>query len=395
MPSEWRSVALSELAEFRSGGTPNKATDSYWGGSIPWVTARDMKSMRLDGVRQSLTNKGAGAVRVVPAGTVLVLVRGMSLFKDLPVVLCDQPVAFNQDIKALVAHDAIDPEYLAFALVARKAEILRFVESAGHGTGRLDTDLLKATPVPVPPRKEQERIAEVLRTWEIATQKSKRIIELRERQYLGLRHELIDWSSGLQQPLSGALKPVSRATPKPEVPYRALSVRSHGKGTFERVVDNPSAVSMDTLYVVRGGDIIVNITFAWEGAIALVPVEHDACLVSHRFPAFVPITSEVNAQYLRHALRMPRFTYLLGVVSPGGAGRNRVLNKRDFLELKVPLPDLDKQIRIAAVLDDAERAIDTEVKYQQLLERQTRGLMQKLLTGEWRVVGSAKKKAGI
>ena len=111
----WKSVAISDLASFQSGGTPNKGEPSYWGGPIPWVTVRDVKVMRLNGVGESLTTAGADTVRIVPAGTILILVRGMGLFKDLPVVLCDREVTFNQDIKALVPKDGIDSEYLAFA----------------------------------------------------------------------------------------------------------------------------------------------------------------------------------------------------------------------------------------------------------------------------------------
>lgn len=82
---------------------------------------------------------------------------------------------------------------------------------------------------------------------------------------------------------------------------------------------------------------------------------------------------------------MPRFNYLLGVVSPGGAGRNRVLNKSDFLELDIPTPSLKAQDRVAEILDEAEKAIETEQLSLNALLRQKRGLMQKLLTGEWRV----------
>lgn len=380
----WKSVAVSELATFYSGGTPNKEQSSYWGGTIPWVTIKDMKAMRLNGVGESLTEKGATTVRTVPAGTILVLVRGMGLFKDLPVVLCDRPVTFNQDIKALVAKEGVDSEYLAFALIARKRDILRHVDSAGHGTGRLDTDLLKSTPLPLPPLPEQRKIAEILRTWDESIERASLVIKLRQAQYLGLRNRLINWSSDPRKSLQSLLDPVSRPVPRPTESYRALSIRSHGKGTFTRNVADPTSVDMDTLFIAREGDLIVNITFAWEGAIALIPQEHDGCLVSHRFPTFVPISRRVSARYLRHALRMPRFTYLLGLVSPGGAGRNRVLNKGDFLELEVPAPELNKQALIASALDIAETAIAKASEYRDSLTRQKRGLMQKLLTGEWR-----------
>lgn len=238
--------------------------------------------------------------------------------------------------------------------------------------------------LPFPALDAQRKIAAILRTWDEAIENHLRLSELRKRQYLGLRNYLINWSNN-QRAVKGFLKPVSRPVSKPTSGYRALSIRSHGKGTFDRYVEDPESIEMDTLYVVKSGDVIVNITFAWEGAVALVPREHDGCLVSHRFPTFVPEIERVDARYLRHVLRMARFTHLLGIVSPGGAGRNRVLSKSDFLDLTVPLPPLDQQQRIAMILDDAENAISAEEKYLSALKRQKRGLMQKLLTGGWRV----------
>lgn len=202
---------------------------------------------------------------------------------------------------------------------------------------------------------------------------------------MGLRDKLIEWSNPYASALTDVVDPILRPVSRPNEPYDAVSIRSHGKGTFTRRVDNPELVEMETLFEVRAGDIVVNITFAWEGAIALVPPEHDGHLVSHRFPTFVPNPEKVNPRFLRHALRTARFTHLLGLVSPGGAGRNRVLNKRDFLNLEVPTPSLERQAKVAAALDLAELHIQRSTKFHASLLRQKRGLMQKLLTGEWRV----------
>jgi type I restriction enzyme, S subunit len=75
----------------------------------------------------------------------------------------------------------------------------------------------------------------------------------------------------------------------------------------------------------------------------------------------------------------------LGLVSPGGAGRNRVLSKGDFLRIKVELPSLEEQQRIAGVLETCDREIELLEKQLAALREQKRGLMQKLLTGEVRV----------
>lgn len=268
----------------------------------------------------------------------------------------------------------------------------RINELAGGGTRqRVSTSELRQLKLLTPEIDKQSKIAEILQTWDEAIQCANRLVESYENQYLGLRCKLIDWSSGNRAALRTFLSPVVRPTPRPDSPYRALSIRSHGKGTYERIVEKPDDVDMDTLYVARAGDIIVNITFAWEGAVALVPQEHDGGLVSHRFPTFVPITGKGDARFLRHILRMRRFTYLLGTVSPGGAGRNRVLSKRDFLDLEIPLPTTEEQARIAAILDDAENAIAAEMKLRNAFIRQKRSLMQKLLTGEWQVKVESKR----
>ena len=65
------------------------------------------------------------------------------------------------------------------------------------------------------------------------------------------------------------LEPDFRAVPKPAQYYLALGVRSHGKGTFQKPNSDPEKIAMDTLYEVHRDDLIVNITFAWEGAIAI------------------------------------------------------------------------------------------------------------------------------
>src|SRR5689334_3343414 len=115
MRKGWKSKPISEIASCYSGGTPSKANPAFWCGPIPWVTAKDMKGMRLNGVIDSLTETGAKEVRIAPKGAVLILVRGMGLFKDLPVVLCDRPVAFNQDIKALVPNADMLSEFFAYS----------------------------------------------------------------------------------------------------------------------------------------------------------------------------------------------------------------------------------------------------------------------------------------
>ncbi|MET0254112.1 MAG: restriction endonuclease subunit S, partial [Terrimicrobiaceae bacterium] len=75
---------------------------------------------------------------------------------------------------------------------------------------------------------------------------------------------------------------------------------------------------MEELYEVREGDLIVNITFAWEGAIAIAGNEDAGALVSHRFPTFAFIPGISAAGFFRHVMAQRWFREPLSLISPGG-----------------------------------------------------------------------------
>ncbi|MBY5337335.1 restriction endonuclease subunit S [Rhizobium leguminosarum] len=278
-----------------------------------------------------------------------------------------------------------DRQYLFYVLTSDKFVAEATSRSFRTGLPKINRTDLESIEIVVPPIEEQRKISEIVRTWDEAIQNYQTLVSCYEREYLALRNRLVRWEGIERQRLKSVIRTVSRPVPRPSNAYRALSVRSHGKGAYIRTVGDPESVDMDTLYVTKAGDLIVNITFAWEGAIALVRDEMDGCLVSHRFPTFVPDQSKINPSFLRHVVRMPRFTNFLKLVSPGGAGRNRVLNKKDFLELEIPYLSLSRQEQIAEILDTAELSVLTASSLKSDIQAQKRGLMQKLLTGEWRV----------
>lgn len=135
---------------------------------------------------------------------------------------------------------------------------------------------------------------------------------------------------------------------------------------------------MDTLYVVREGDLTVNITFAWEGAIAIAKAEDDGGLVSHRFPTYVFNQQITGPDFFQHVFVQRRFRYFLKVISPGGAGRNRVLDKKDFLRLAVRLPEPPEQEKISAFLSAVDEKIRQLVRKKELLLKYKKGAMQQL-----------------
>lgn len=178
------------------------------------------------------------------------------------------------------------------------------------------------------------------------------------------------------------LSPVVRGRPKPTVAYLGLGLRSHGKGTFLKPLEDPAKNSMDQLYEVKTNDLIVNITFAWEGAVAIAQICDDGALVSHRFPTYTFQKDRTTAKFFRYVILDKQFVYSLGVISPGGAGRNRVLNKNDFLKLRVALPTPAEQQRIAECLSSVDELMSAQARKVDALKTHRKGLMQRLFPRE-------------
>ena len=177
--------------------------------------------------------------------------------------------------------------------------------------------------------------------------------------------------------LKEIVTPVKREIDKPKTAYYRLSIRSHAKGTFKQLVSDPSSVAMKKLFVVHNNDLIVNITFAWEHAVAVAKEKDHGLLVSHRFPTYTITGADRN--FLEYLIRSPKFKYKLGVISPGGAGRNRVLNQKDFLKIKEVLPESSKeQTKIGELFQKLDRAIELQQQKVEQSERYKKAMLQKM-----------------
>ena len=201
-----------------------------------------------------------------------------------------------------------------------------------------------------------------------------------------------------------------RKVAKPQTAYWRLGVRSHAKGTFREFVEDPTTVNMDELYSVQTNDLVVNITFAWEHAIAIVKEEDSGLLVSHRFPTYV-FNENASADFYKYIITLKWVKEQLDLISPGGAGRNRVMNKNAFLKMPCYTLPLEEQRRIAKILGCCDRVIALKKELIAEKKKQKKALMQKLLnpdsgfrlpgfTGEWKKttlgeIGSFAKGKGI
>ena len=167
--------------------------------------------------------------------------------------------------------------------------------------------------------------------------------------------------------------------------YREIGIRSHCKGIFYKPPTTGEEIGNKRVFWVEPGCLILSIVFAWEQAVAMTSENEAGMIASHRFPMYVSRNGNLLPEYAWRYFSSPRGKYDLGIVSQGGAGRNKPLGQAEFAQLKISVPPLAHQRMVVDTLAAADRAI---VLTEDLIEAKRKlkeGLAKLLLTGKRRL----------
>ena len=160
-PRRWDRQSLLEACRPYGGATPSTQVAAYWSGDTPWFSAKDIKRDDLfdaaDHVSESVFK--STNLKLLPAGTVVIVVRGMILAHTFRVSVVRVPATINQDLRALLPRQTLDGQFLAACLRAQASLALQLVSAAAHGTKRLDSDGLSQLHVLLPPHSIQQSFA--------------------------------------------------------------------------------------------------------------------------------------------------------------------------------------------------------------------------------------------
>ena len=157
-------------------------------------------------------------------------------------------------------------------------------------------------------------------------------------------------SSWEQRKLGEMADRYKELVPTPRNGYVRMGVRSHAKGTFLTEVEPGQQIEEQELSKVKADNLVVNIVFAWEHAVAITSVDDAKALVSHRFPQF-SFHDDMEPGFFRYAILDEAFRWHLWLASPSGAGRNKTLNVGTMLEYEFSVPKKAEQAKIAAFFD--------------------------------------------
>jgi type I restriction enzyme S subunit len=306
-----------------------------------------------------------------------------------------------------------EPSWLKNAINA--GFIRKEIERAAGGTTRtrISRSSLEKLAIPTPAFIEQQKIAAILTAVDDKLDVITRQIAATQTLKQGLTQTLFSRGVGTQDssgqwvlhklfskklsatslPTSWKLTPFGEIAPIIRRPveieadafYPELGMRSFGKGTFHKPAISGIEVGNKRLFKIHVGDLMFSNVFAWEGSVAIAKKEDDGRYGSHRYITCKVDNTRANTLFLYRYITTPAGIEQLKLASPGGAGRNRTLGLSALAAIKIPLPPLDEQNRITEILDSVDAKLGLLITKQTHYQTLKRGLMQKLLTGEWRV----------
>ena len=163
----------------------------------------------------------------------------------------------------------------------------------------------------------------------------------------------------------------------PHAGYERLGIRSHAKGTFHSYVPAGHELQTAQMHKVAAKKFIVNITFGWEHAVAVTDENDAGKLVSHRFPQF-SLSDELDSEFLKFIILDDNFRHHLWLASPGGAGRNRVLNINEMLQYEILIPRVSEQRQIANALINLDTLITLHKDKLEKLKHLKQSMLQKM-----------------
>ena len=274
MKSKWTYRPLGELVSFASGGTPSKKRDDYWGGTIPWISAKTLKTENIDTSDLFITEEGLKAgSKIAPKGSILLLTRGSGLFNGIPIARVEKDVAFNQDIKCLDSYGEVENEFIFYWLLSQKDYLMAKVGVTGIGAGKFDLDFLQKLMIPIPSERERKSIVGFANS---ISEKIRCNAKVNENLYAQVKaifsENFLDldllpdgWKTGNLLDIADYLNGLAMQKYRPkdgETGLPVLKIKELRQGICDASSELCS-LSIKSEYIIHDGDII----FSWSGSL--------------------------------------------------------------------------------------------------------------------------------
>jgi len=386
IPVDWESVALHDLGQIITGGTPSTKLAHLWDGQFMFVTPTDMGDSR--DVRSTQRHVSAGGLEVagkIPKMSVMVTCIA-SIGK---MALAAEDCCTNQQINSVVCNQRVIPEFLYYALRQRSRVLKGFAGQTAVPI--INKSTFGTFVLPIPPVAEQHKIAQILSSMDDAIEKTKAVIKETAELKKALVQKLFSlgatnhkWTTSTVGDCADINAELLDEKTHPNARFQYIDISSvEGPGllTAPRQIVFQTAPSR-ARRVVRAGDILVSTVRPYLRAFAKVEFKIESLIASTGF-AVLSARPCVNREFLyQYILSDPFVKYLEERMT----GSNYpAVNASDVSLCPIPLPLKAEQDKIADILSSTDAAIVRQTTEKTHLESMKSALMQVLLTGEVRV----------
>ncbi len=372
IPEGWRKVAVQDIAKVLRGASPRPKSDPrYYGGNVPRLMVSDVTrdgkyvTPRTD----FLTEAGAKLSRPMPKGTLVIVCSGTV---GVPTIL-NVDCCIHDGFLALygISKDC-DVDYLYEIFSFMQAN---FDASATHGGifTNLTTEIVREFEFFLPPLKEQQKIAEILSTWDRAIELLEQLIAMKRKLKQGLMQQLLTGKRRFKEFGESEWETVS---------LRKIITINYGKSPKEVIVENgkfpiygTGGITGYTNHFLHNGESIIVGRKGTIDKVRYISSEFWAIDTTY----YLTSPESVNLRWLYY------FLSYIGLAQFNEASGIPSLNRDTLYSIKLNLPAIEEQQKIASVLSSTDVEISTLEKQLSAYKQQKRGLMQQLLTGKKRV----------
>lgn len=391
IPEEWEIKKIKDIGKVVTGNTPSTTDKDNYGKGYPFVSPADLSDSKyIINTERELTKKGYDKSRKLPQGAVLFTCIGSTIGK-MGIALNE--LSSNQQINAIICNKAILNEYLYYELRLRYTKIKLIAgEQAVPIINKSDFENIK---IIIPPLPEQQKIAEVLSTWDKAIEKQSQLIEKFELRKKGLMQQLLTGKKRLPvfnneweiTALKNCASIIGGGTPN-----TANENYWHGNIAWftPSEIGKSKYVYKSLKYITKEGLNnssanllpVGTILFTSRATIGQKAILKTEAATNQGFQSL--IISDVNSTEF--------FFYLLDILitkikKKASGSTFPEISAKSLGRIKILIPpQLKEQKAIAKILSFCDEEINLATQRLESLKQQKKGLMQVLLTGKKRII---------